>query len=424
MTHSTSEPFGRSLGFTRDFDVLLHSRRIGGVYRRGSTIAFALDDDYREDPERKVLGLAFEEDIERVHYSDGQMGWWFQNLLPEGDMAGLRLIHRGNPDHYERERNFLLLAGGDLPGAVQLAQAEQDVVPRRVRSDFERDSDDLSVDASSALTRFSAAGVGNKLSMLLDQRRFTLPAVNARGEWLIKFPDSRFASLPLNEFSTMSLASEVGINVPPIRLVSRDEVDNPMDDWWAGELQAFAIQRFDRLPSGGMVHIEDLAQVRQKRPGSKYSGNIESVAAIFYRGHDDESLIEFTRRAAFNLFVGNSDAHLKNWSLIYPDGRRPKISPAYDLVSVVGYSHQRIELQPALRFANRHSYDVRPHQFTRLARKIGASQDLEDVAVDTVRAAMEAWDALSTPLSAEGEMLARVDQHAREFVRVFLGERW
>jgi serine/threonine-protein kinase HipA len=29
--------------------------------------------------------------------------------------------------------------------------------------------------------------------------------------------------------------------------------------------------------------------------------------------------------------------HLKNWSLIYPDGRRPTLAPAYDLVATVAY---------------------------------------------------------------------------------------
>jgi serine/threonine-protein kinase HipA len=29
--------------------------------------------------------------------------------------------------------------------------------------------------------------------------------------------------------------------------------------------------------------------------------------------------------------------HLKNWSLLYPDGRTPTLSPAYDLVSTVPY---------------------------------------------------------------------------------------
>ena len=29
--------------------------------------------------------------------------------------------------------------------------------------------------------------------------------------------------------------------------------------------------------------------------------------------------------------------HLKNWSLLYPDGRKPVLSPAYDYVSTIAY---------------------------------------------------------------------------------------
>ena len=39
----------------------------------------------------------------------------------------------------------------------------------------------------------------------------------------------------------------------------------------------------------------------------------------------------------FNVLIGNADAHLKNWSLVYPDGRAPRLSPAYDLVGTVPY---------------------------------------------------------------------------------------
>ncbi len=37
------------------------------------------------------------------------------------------------------------------------------------------------------------------------------------------------------------------------------------------------------------------------------------------------------------MLIGNADAHLKNWSLVYPDGRTPKLAPAYDLVATGPY---------------------------------------------------------------------------------------
>jgi len=76
-----------------------------------------------------------------------------------------------------------------------------------------------------------------------------------------------------------------------------------------------------------MVHIEDLAQVRNVYPENKYLGNYETVAALAYRGHDLNSLREFARRLAFTILIANDDAHLKNWSLIYTDPRVPCLAP-------------------------------------------------------------------------------------------------
>lgn len=59
---------------------------------------------------------------------------------------------------------------------------------------------------------------------------------------------------------------------------------------------------------------------------------METVAGLAHRSRDRASLREAVRRTVFNLLVGNGDAHLKNWSLIYPDRRRARLSPAYDLV--------------------------------------------------------------------------------------------
>ena len=49
-------------------------------------------------------------------------------------------------------------------------------------------------------------------------------------------------------------------------------------------------------------------------------------------------MIEFVHRLVFCALIGNGDAHLKNWSLIYPDDRNPQLAPAYDLVSTVAYA--------------------------------------------------------------------------------------
>jgi len=65
--------------------------------------------------------------------------------------------------------------------------------------------------------------------------------------------------------------------------------------------------------------------------------------------------------------VRNGDAHLKNWSLLYPDGRTPRLSPAYDLVATVLYPDIDDEMALPLGDSPRFE-DVRVAAFERLAR--------------------------------------------------------
>lgn len=43
------------------------------------------------------------------------------------------------------------------------------------------------------------------------------------------------------------------------------------------------------------------------------------------------------RRLVVNILLGNGDAHLKNFSLIYRDPKKPDLAPAYDIVSTIQY---------------------------------------------------------------------------------------
>lgn len=50
--------------------------------------------------------------------------------------------------------------------------------------------------------------------------------------------------------------------------------------------------------------------------------------------------------------------HLKNWSLVYPDRRTPRLSPAYDFVSTIAYIDDD---EAALKFVRTRRFD----QFSR-----------------------------------------------------------
>jgi serine/threonine-protein kinase HipA len=243
--------------------------------------------------------------------------------------------------------------------------------------------------------KFSLAGVGLKFSMLRNGDRLTLPAGNQLGDWIVKFPDAVYRDVPTNEFATMSLARTVGIDCPATELIHRDQLPPVSEALWPGrEELAYAVARFDRAPDGQRVHIEDLAQVRGIYSDLKYQGSFETVAGLFYRGHDDGSLREFVRRLAFNLLIGNGDAHLKNWSLIYRDGRRPRISPAYDIVSTAGYYEPSRPDDIGLKFGgNKWPHRVSRSHFERLPALLNAKHgDVINVLDETIERVRLAWD--------------------------------
>lgn len=351
--------------------VWLRSDRVGTLFQRGDHTRFAFSERYLNDPTRPVLGLIFEQDLSARHAAALRLPCWFSNLLPEGRLR--EWIAADRKVSSRREMELLAQVGHDLPGAVRVLPAldgeddEIEWVPKP--------SPKPAVHAREQDTwRFSLAGVALKFSMLAKDDRLTLPAFGVGGDWIVKLPDQTYPDVPHNEFTMMSMAASVGIAVPPVRLVHRDELDGlPSDVWTSREEWAYAIRRFDRDAHRDSVHIEDLAQVRNVYPEDKYLGNYETVAALAHRGHDLEGLREFARRLAFTILIANGDAHLKNWSLIYTDPRVPGLAPAYDMVSTAYYLGERETL--GLKFGGTRRFDkIDVTTFERLQRRLRAPQ--------------------------------------------------
>lgn len=375
----------------RHYGVWLYERRVGSITLSEGVIRFQLNEPYINDANRSVLGLIFEDDLVAIHRSIKRLPPWFSNLLPEGDLRKWIAEEKGVSEN--QELDLLLKVGHDLPGAVrvteaEIGQTEFDAGRREIVSTLE--SENYSRD----IWRFSLAGVALKFSMLSMGERFTSPGVGEGGDWIIKLPDRNYQNVPLNEFSMMELARRVGINVPEVRLVHRDQLtDLPGNLWPESEEMAYAIRRFDRTPSRDLVHIEDFAQVRGLYPHKKYTGTFETLAALIYRQYDVDSLLEFSRRLAFNYVIGNGDAHLKNWSLIYTDPRRPVLSPAYDLVATAIYRPVGRPEDLGLKFAKSKSFkSVRLDNFERLERKVNAVDvGLRNEAHEIIQKTLSSW---------------------------------
>jgi len=383
----------------RHYGVWLKSRRIGGITLSEGVIRFKLRDDYIHDASREVLGLFFEDRLPAIHRSQNRLPPWFSNLLPEGKLR--EWIAREQGVNVSYELGLIAGVGHDLPGAVSISEAPEDQDEITVyRPEIETDLSDLHTQGN--MWRFSLAGVAMKFSMLQSGDRFTSPGVGEGGDWIIKLPDHRYSNVPLNEYSMMRLARHVGLNVPEVRLIHRDQLPDIPDSLWpVSENMAYAIRRFDRTETGERVHIEDFAQVRGFYPEKKYKGNFETLGNLVYRRHDSNSLVEFAKRLAFNIVIGNGDAHLKNWSLIYTDPRRPVLAPAYDLVATAIYKPQEMPEDLGLKFAKSRQFaSVNLQSFERLERKIGASGvHLKDEALGVIRATRSGWQEIADDIA-------------------------
>lgn len=269
------------------------------------------------------------------------------NLLPEGSLR--ELIAQGLKVHIDNEFHIFSYLGEDLPGAILALPLEPTDVPEDVLSviseGHNQDTNVVSFDKMDRENKFSLAGVQMKFSMKEQDGRYNLSKSGILGDWIVKTPSTKHKDVPANEYTAMTLASLVGIEIPAIKLVALDKLDSLPQINLPDEAFAFAIQRFDRQTSKASehvkrIHMEDFAQVLVKYPHEKYnSANYAQIARVLYEYSGDAlaDVQQFARRLLVNILLANGDAHLKNWSLLYEDRVTPRLSPAYDIVTTNVY---------------------------------------------------------------------------------------
>jgi serine/threonine-protein kinase HipA len=269
---------------------------------------------------------------------------------------------------------------------------EPDEVPASVLSSHGK-AKAVKFEKVSRENKFSLAGVQMKFSMKQQDGRYNLSRGDVLGDWIVKTPSTKHKDVPLNEFTAMSLASMAGVDVPEIKLVELDRLDNLPPINLPDEKLAFAIKRFDRNDDQ-RIHMEDFAQVLVKYPHEKYnSANYEQIGNVLYNFSGDglADTQQFARRLLVNILLANGDAHLKNWSLLYSDQITPRLSPAYDIVTTSVYIEN--ERQYALNLGRtKEWYDVTYANFEAWAKRAGVPwRAIKPHLDDTMEKARSLW---------------------------------
>lgn len=389
--------------------VRLHGQNVGILRLSNNLTTFEMLDEYLESPRRPVLGQVFEEAPHRSWRQAMYLPEWFANLLPEEPLLSFVAKELGiNP---KNEFRLLEALGSDLPGAVTVEPATStfagDVGPRIV----EPVPIETATETNHSL-RFSVAGVQLKLSMLWSNNTLTLAGTGDLGNYLVKFPSFRYEGVPENEFSMMSWARAAGLDVPSVRLAEGGELSALPEAFERfADQTVFVIERYDRS-DGQRIHQEDLNQVVGNRPEQKYQGaSYERLGLIIRTLCGNAAFLEFVRRLVFCIAIGNEDAHLKNWSLWYPDTVAPQLTPAYDLVSTVQY--EDLDRGLALRLGgSRDSSAITISTIERLARKAHADEDqVRHEVTQFLERLRKTWEDIEGGLPISNEFKSRLKKY-------------
>lgn len=173
-------------------------------------------------------------------------------------------------------------------------------------------------------------GVQKKLSLHLSLDIDTrLTIVDYPTGYILKPQTEEYSNLPEFEDLAMRIAELAGIQTVPHALVK------------INDKFAYITKRIDRDISAEniiMYAMEDFCQLSNRLTIDKYKGSYENCGRIIkkYSVYPSLDLSELFLRVVFSFVIGNSDMHLKNFSLreTEPGNRQFCLSKAYDLLPV------------------------------------------------------------------------------------------
>lgn len=259
----------------------------------------------------------------------------FQMNLPEGyvlEQLRNRLAKLVSLDSMA----LLALTGSSSPiGRVTVTSPEIDTLLERQRFPGERLSEILAWDGTEDLfvelvdRYILRAGISGVQPKVLVPEREDARFTSRTAELIIKSGRDEFPGLAINEYLCMSVAREAGIPVPEFHLSSNAKL--------------FVMRRFDRDERLEPIGFEDMAALMGLAAEQKYNKSYSAIAKAIRLFCAPEkvrsSLAQLFAMVSLSCILGNGDAHLKNFGLLYSDPaqRDARLSPAYDIVNTTAY---------------------------------------------------------------------------------------
>jgi len=320
--------------------VFLREQPVGTLERRGPS-------RYRFEYSSEQAGrLSVSLPPREQSFKPSESAPFFEGLLPEGSVrrAVAEKLRLSEEDGF----GMLEALGADCAGAVVLLPTGERPGSRArgeprplgdgelvgMLKDLPRDP--LGIEVEPDGVRLSLGGVQDKLVLVrLPSGEFARPRGGEPSTCLLKPENDRYAGLVANEAFCMEVARTVGADVAETQVLT------------IGPFQCLYVERFDRARdrAGNVerLHQEDVCQALGVLPAAKYEANggpsAGQVVALLRRLGSRRAAVDvnaFVRAIVIDFLLGNSDAHGKNFSLLY-ESPGVRLAPLYDIVSTAVY---------------------------------------------------------------------------------------
>ncbi len=347
--------------------------------------AFGYAENYLQDPSSVPISLSLP--LQKECFSPAQTAVFFEGLLPEGftRRSVSRWMHASENDYL----SILHGLGRECLGALciteegEKTEASYERIPAEQLRELAAEGALKSAELITR-SRLSLTGASGKVGLYYDagEKAWYLPCGTAPSTHIVKQSHIRLDSIVTNEQLSLMTAGRCGIPVPRSFIINTGSSED--------RAVLFATERFDRLlqeerrisglPCPFRLHQEDFAQALGIPSPAKYEdpsgAYLEKMAGLLRKHSADPiaDLLQLWHTLVFNWLIGNTDAHIKNYSLLYsPDLKTIRLSPAYDLISTAVYTQSTREM--AFRIGGASSIDeITPESFRQAAREIGLGE--------------------------------------------------
>ena len=202
------------------------------------------------------------------------------------------------------------------------------------------------------------------------------------------------------EYAYAQMARAAGVTVAECRLLEE-----------SGR-RHFMTKRFDRLESGGKLHMQSLAAMAHLDFNNQYANSYEQALLTMRRiGLPMAALEEQFRRMIFNVVARNQDDHVKNIAFLMDRAGVWSLSPAFDIT----WSYN-----PAGEWTAQHQMSINGKRddftledFVICAKTASINRGHVRTIVEEVRAAVRQWPRFAAVASVSTQWRDAIDPTLR-----------